>query len=64
MVRCTGSTRWRKHQPPRNDTVLLWMGMSPDSHFQSTAGRIPARLKCLYIVKDAELSVRGLLALV
>jgi len=25
-VRCTGSIRSRKHQPPRNDTVLLWMG--------------------------------------
>jgi hypothetical protein len=23
MVRCTGSTRWRKHSPPRNDTALL-----------------------------------------
>jgi len=47
MVRCTGSTRWRKHKPPRNDTVLLWMGMSSDSHFQSTAGGIPVWLKCL-----------------
>ena len=64
MVRCTGSTRWRKHKPPRNDTVLLWMGTSPDSHFKSTAGRIPARLKCLFVVEDAESSVKGLLALV
>jgi len=32
IVRCTGSTRWRKHNPPRNDTVHLWMGTSPDSH--------------------------------
>jgi len=23
MVRCTGSTRWRKHMLPRNDTALL-----------------------------------------
>ena len=26
MARCTGSTRWRKHKPPRNDKVLLWRG--------------------------------------
>jgi len=64
MVCCTGSTRWRKHKPPRNDTVLLWMGTSPDSHFKSNAGGIPAQLKCLFIVKDAELSVNGLLSLV
>jgi len=63
-VRCTGSTRWRKHKPPRNDTVLLWMGMSPDSHFKSTAGRISTRLKCLFVVEDAESSIKELLALV
>jgi len=40
------------------------MGTSPDSHFKSTAGRIPARLKCLSVVEDAESSVKGLLALV
>jgi len=64
MVSCTGSTRWRKHTPPRNDTVLLWMGTSPDCHLKLTAGRIPAWLKCLFDVKDAELSVKGFLALV
>jgi hypothetical protein len=64
MVRCTGSTRWRKHKPPRNDTVCLWMGMSPDSQFKLTAERIPARLKCLFVTKDAESSIKGLLALV
>jgi len=64
MIRCSGSTRWRKHKPPRNDTVLLWMGTSPDSHLKSTADRIPARLKCLFGVVDAESSVQGLLALV
>jgi len=62
MVRCTGSPGVRKHKPPRNDTVLLWMATSPDSHFKSTAGCIPARLKCLFVVKDAESSVKGLLA--
>jgi len=41
MVRCTVSTRWIKHKPPRNDTVLLCMGTSPDSHYKSTAGCIP-----------------------
>jgi len=64
MVHCTGSTRWRKHKPPRNDTVLLCMGTSPDIHFELTAGCIPTRLKCLFVVKDATLSVTGLLALV
>jgi len=64
MVRCSGSTRWRKHTPPRNDTVLLWMGTSPDSHFELTAGPIPTPLKCLFVVEDAESSVKGLLALV
>jgi hypothetical protein len=64
MVRCTGSTRWRKHKPPRNDTVRLWIGTSLDSHFKSTAGGIPARLKCLFVVEDAESRVTGLLALV
>jgi len=54
MVRCTGSTRWRKHKLPRNDTVLCWMGMSPDSDFMSTAGLIPALLKSLFFVEDAQ----------
>jgi hypothetical protein len=45
MVCCTGSTRWGNHKPPRNDTVLLWMGTSLNSHFQSTAGHIPAWLE-------------------
>jgi len=62
MVHCTGSTRWKKHKPPTDESVLLWMGTSPDSHFKLTAGRIPARLKCLFIVDDAELCVKGLLA--
>jgi len=64
MVRCTGSTRWRKHKAPKNDTVLLWMGTSLNSHFKSTVGCIPALLKCLFVIEDAELSVKGLLALV
>jgi len=64
MVCCTGSTRWRKHKPPRNDTVLLWMGTSPDSHLRSTAGRILARLKCPFFVEDAQSSIKGLVALV
>jgi len=64
MVRCTGCTKWRKPKPPRNDTVLLWMGMSLDSHFRWTAARIPARLQCLFVVEDAEWSVEGHPALV
>ena len=64
MVCCTGSTRWRKHKPPRNDTVLLWMGMSSYRHFKSTAEGISALLKCLFGIEDAELSINGLLTLV
>jgi hypothetical protein len=50
--------------PPRTDTVLLWMGTSLDSHFKLTAGRIPAHFKCLFVVKNAESSVEGLVAMV
>jgi len=64
MVRCTGSTRWRKHKPPTNDTGLLWMGTSQDSHFKSTAGHIHARLKFLFVIEDAESSFKGLLTLI
>jgi hypothetical protein len=64
MVHCTGSTRWSKHKPPRNNPVLLWMGTSPDNHFKLTAGCIPARLKCLFVIEDSESSIKGLLALV
>jgi len=63
MVRCTGSTRWRQHKPRRNDTVLRWMGTSPDSHFRSTAGCIPTWLKCPFLVENAELIIKGPLAL-
>jgi len=53
IVRCTGSTRWRKHKPPSNNTLLLWMGTSLDSHFRSSAGRIPTWLECLFVVENA-----------
>jgi hypothetical protein len=64
MVRCTAFTRWRKHKPLRNDTVLLWMGTRPDSHVKSTAEPIPAQLKCLFVIEDDESSIKGLLAVV
>ena len=64
MVYCTGSSRWRMHKPTRNDTVLLWMGTSPDTHFMPTAGHIPAWLNCLFIFGDAESFVKGLLAFI
>jgi len=64
MVRCTASTWWRKHKQPGNDTVLLWMGTSLDSHFELTAGLSTSRLMCLFVVNDGESSVRGLLAVV
>jgi len=63
-VRYTGSTRWRNHMPSRNDTVLLRMGMSLDRHFKWTAGQIPGCVKCLFVVKDAESSIIGFVALV
>jgi hypothetical protein len=63
IVGCTASTRWRKHKPPGNNTVLLWMGTSPDSHFKSTAGYIPTWSKCHFVAKDAESSVKWLVAL-
>jgi len=40
------------------------MGTSPDSHLKSTAGCIARSLKCLFVVEDAKLSLKGLLALV
>jgi len=64
MVRCTESTRWGKQTAPRNDTVHLWIGTSSDSHLMSTAGRILAQLKYLFIVEDAEMSFKGFLALI
>jgi hypothetical protein len=47
MVCCTRSRMWRQQKPQRYDTVLLWMGTSPDSHFKLTARGIPAQGKCL-----------------
>jgi len=64
MVSCTGSTRWRKHKAPRNDTVLPWMGTSADSYYKSTTGCIPSWLKCLFVVEDVESSIDGLLTMV
>ena len=64
MVCCTGSTRWRKHKAPRNDTVCLWMGTRPDSHYNLTASRIPAHLKFHFVIDDAESFIKELVALV
>jgi hypothetical protein len=64
MVCCTGSTRWRKHKPPRNDTVHLWMGTSPDSQFELTAEHIPTGVKGHSIIEHAESRVKRLLTLV
>jgi len=63
-VCCIGSARWTKHKPPKNDTLLLWMGTSPDSHFASTAGHIPSWLNGCFVIKDAESSVTALFTLV
>jgi hypothetical protein len=64
MVRCTGPSWWRKHKPPRNNTVHLWMGTRLDSHLKSTAGHITTWLKWLFIIQDDESSIKGLVALV
>jgi len=64
MVHCTVSTKSRMHKPPRNDTLLLWMGTSSDSRIKLTAGCIPAQLKCLFVVKNAESSIKRLLVMV
>ena len=40
------------------------MVTSPDSRFKLTAGYIPVWLKCLFVVQDTVLCVKGLLALV
>jgi len=64
MVHCTGSPRWRTYKAPRNNTVLFWIGTSLDSHFKSTAGRIPAWLMCLFFVEEAELSIKALVAFI
>jgi len=61
MVPCTGSTRWRKHMPPRDESMHPWMGKSPDSHFMSAGGCLGTWLKVDVIVEDAELSVKSLL---
>jgi len=63
-VCCTRSTRWRRHKPPRNDTVLIWMGMCSYRHFKTTAGCRPAQLMCLFVVDNAETSVNAFVALV
>jgi hypothetical protein len=41
IVCYTGSTRWRKHKPQRNDPVILRMGTSPDSHSKPTRDAFP-----------------------
>jgi len=61
MVCCTGSTRWRNNKPPRNGTVLLWMGTSLDSHFKSGAGLMPTRLNYLFVVEDPDPALKGVL---
>jgi len=64
MDSCTGSTRWRKHKCPGNDTVLLWKGRSPDCQFKLTAGPIPTYLNDLFIIENAKSNVERPLAFV
>jgi len=64
MVCCNVSTRQRKDKPPRNDTVLLWMGTNLDSYFRSTAGCNPACFNCSFNIEHTESSAKQLLPLV
>jgi len=64
MACCTEFTRWRMQKPSRNDKMLLWMGTSPDSHCELTAGRISSRLKFLFVIEHAKSYVKCLEALV
>jgi hypothetical protein len=52
IIRSTGSEPWRLRRPPRNDTVLLWTGVTDERHFASSRGRIPARVDCIFHVRD------------
>jgi len=63
MVRCTVCTRWGKYKPPRNDTLFLTMGKSPESNFQLTDGCNHAQLKCLFIMEDTESFIEELVVL-
>jgi hypothetical protein len=44
--------------------MRLWMGTSPDSNIESMAGGIPTLLLCLFIIEDAESSVKVIVPLV
>jgi hypothetical protein len=50
--------------PVRNNSPLVLMQTSPDSPIMSTAGLIPAWLKCLVVLTVAESNGKGLSALV
>jgi hypothetical protein len=53
MVRCTGKKPWRRIKPPRNDFVMLKRtNLHLPGTFESTAGRIPAQLRCLFSFVD------------
>jgi len=64
MFHFTGSTMWRKEKTLRKYTVLLWMGTSPESHFQSTPGHISARFNRYFILESAEVIIQWLLDVV
>lgn len=53
MVRCTGKKPWRRIKPPRNDFIMLKRSdLQQNGSFESTGGRIPARLRCLFSFID------------
>jgi hypothetical protein len=64
IVRCTGEEPARKYKPPRNDDVLLWPDQGVEGNFLSTCGRIPARLRSLFLVEGSHFDVQICLALV
>lgn len=45
----------------RNVTVHLWMGTSPDSHFQMPDGLSPTELRWILDMDDTESTIKGLL---
>ena len=52
VIRCTGLEAWRNQNAPRNDHVLLWTNDTSGSQFATSQGRIPARVDCLFSLKD------------
>ncbi len=64
VVRCTGAEPSRIYKPPRNDDVLLWPDHGVEGNFLMTHGRIPARLRSLFLIEESHFDVQICMALV